>query len=70
MRTPKVTTRTGGRHTVMYRNIDGAMMDAVVEGGTGTSLDIFVPHLPKANQHKTGVAKATARTQTDVWVAR
>lgn len=70
MRTPKVTTRTGGRHTVMYRNVDGGTMDAVVTGGSGTSLNLYVPHLPKANQNKTGIAKATARNQTNVWFAR
>jgi hypothetical protein len=54
----------------MYRNVDGTMMDAVVEGGSGTSLDLFVPLLPVASRHKTGVAKMTARTQTDVWMGR
>lgn len=69
MRTPKVTTRTGGRHTVIYHNVDGGTMDAVVEGGSGTSLNLYVPGLPKAYRHKTGVAKATVRTQTNVWFA-
>lgn len=68
--TPKVTTRSSGRSTVMYRNVDGTMMDAVVEGGTGTSLDLFVPQLPVASRHKTGIAKMTDRTQTDVWMGR
>lgn len=67
MRTPKVTTRTGGKHTVSYRNVDGMKMDAVVEGGSGTALDLFVPQLPAASRHKTAVAKATTRAQTDVW---
>ena len=70
MRTPKTTTRTGGRHTVQYRNVDGFTMDAVVEGGTGTSLNLWVPHLPVANRHKTGIAKATGLKQTNVWFAR
>jgi hypothetical protein len=64
---PKPAPRSSGRQAVSYRHVDGSVMDAVVEGGTGTSLNLWVPHLPKANQHKTGVAKRTARAQTNVW---
>ncbi len=59
--------RTGGRETVNYVHVDGSEMDAVVTGGTGTSLNLFVPVLPKAVRRKTGIAKRTARTQTNVW---
>lgn len=68
--TPKVTPRSSGRQTVSYRHINGTRHDAVVEGGAGTSLDLWVPSLPKADQHKTGVAKQTAVNQTDVWSYR
>ncbi len=68
--TPKTTSRSSGRSTVQYRNVDGTRMNAVVTGGTGSSLDLFVPQLPKASQYKTGIAKMTVRTQTNVWMGR
>lgn len=59
--------RTGGRQTVMYRNVDGQNFSAVVTGGTGTALNLYVPSLPKAQQRKTAIAKATAPKETNVW---
>lgn len=69
-RTPKTTPKSSGRFTVNYRHTDGQMMDAVVEGGTGTALNLWVPHLPKGSQHKVAVARRTTIKQTNVWGAR
>lgn len=67
---PKPTTRSGGRWTVNYRHVDGTMMDAIVTGGIGTSLDLRVPSLPQAARNKTAVPKMTASNQTNVWTSR
>lgn len=67
---PKTTPRSSGRQTVSYRHTDGTFHDAIVTGGTGASLNLRVPSLPKVARDKTGVAKMTARNQTNVWVSR
>lgn len=59
--------KQGRKDTVNYRHTDGTTMSAVVEGGTGSSLNLWVPHLPKAAQHKVAVAKRTSPKQTNVW---
>lgn len=70
MRTPNTVRRSSGRRTVNYRHIDGTMMDAIVTGGTGDSLNLKVPSLPKSAQYKTGVAKMTSPKQTNRWMNR
>lgn len=59
--------QNGQRRTVEYRNVDGTHMAAVVTGGSGSSLNLYVPHLPIAQRNKTAVAKRTNMTQTGVW---
>ena len=55
------------RPTVSYVLPRGRPVDAVVTGGSGTTLNLRVPSLKGAERIKTGVAKRTALNQTDVW---
>ena len=66
---PKGTKTPSGRRTVSYRHLDGTVHDAVVEavGGGANQLNIWVPSLPKASQHKTNVARRTTLKGTNVW---
>jgi hypothetical protein len=63
----KTTPRTIGRQTVRYRNAKGKTRDAVVTGGTGTSLNLVVPAGGGGTLRLTGIAKATGVKQTNVW---
>lgn len=58
---------TGNHRTVNYTDIKGRNRTAEVTGGSGTSLNLRVPHITKANSIKTGIAKRTTLAQTNVW---
>lgn len=63
------TTKTGeANRTVHYINVKGVSMLAKVTGGSGTSLNLRVgSNYPPASREKTGIAKRTSLTQTNVW---
>jgi hypothetical protein len=65
---PPTVRDTSGRVTVTYVNIKGRPVDAVVVGGTGTALNLFIPTMPKASQRPTAVPKRTSLVQTGVWI--
>lgn len=67
MSTNKTAGAGGGRRTVTYVNARGISKDALVTGGSGTSLNLRVQELGGANKIKTGIARRTALGQTDVW---
>lgn len=66
---PSGSPTPSGRRTVSYRHLDGSVHDAVVEavGGGANQLNIWVPSLSKASQHKTNVARRTTLKGTGVW---
>ncbi len=72
VKAPRTVPATpSGRYTVNYRHIDGTTMDAIVTGaGTGSTLNLKVPSLPKSAQYKTNVPKMTGLRQTNVWSYR
>lgn len=55
------------RPTVSYVLPRGRVVDATVTGGSGDTLNLRVPSLKGADRVKTGIAKRTSQTQTNVW---
>lgn len=65
--TIKTTARSSGRQTVRYRDAKGKTFDAVVVGGSGTSLDLHIRAGAGTTRRLTSIAKATTPKQTNRW---
>lgn len=68
--TKPTTTKThSGFRVVLYRTAGGRKRPALVTGaGTGNTLNLRVFSRGAGNKELSNVAKATARTDTNVWV--
>lgn len=65
--TKAATTDARGFPVVHYRNARGKTSSAQVAGGTGTVLNLKVYGGGGRTKTLTGIAKATAPHQTNVW---
>lgn len=65
----KAGRKSGKRfaNQVHYRRPTGRWVDAMVVGGSGTSLNLRLVGYPQATRELTGIAKMTSRTQVNVW---